>query len=65
MNAIQQISLKLQLGLDPAASVQPEKLLEQWQTFSEQRIRGRSASRRTNVYRTGNNAASIALPPTD
>lgn len=30
MNAIQQISLKLQLGIDPATDINPEELRSMW-----------------------------------
>jgi hypothetical protein len=33
MNAIQQISLKLQLGIDPASKIQPEELQKKWQAY--------------------------------
>ena len=45
MNTIQQISLKIQLGLDPATNMEPELLLEKWQQFSLQRSRARSLLR--------------------
>jgi hypothetical protein len=44
MNAIQQISLKLQLGLDPAANIHPDRLLQKWQAFSEKKCQGRVAT---------------------
>ena len=42
MNAIQQISLKLQLGLDPACNIPSEQLLEKWQDFNARKCRNRS-----------------------
>lgn len=45
MNAIQQISLKLQLGLDPACNIQSEQLLEKWQDFNARKCRIRSKQR--------------------
>jgi len=44
MNTIQQISLKLQLGLDPAANIHPDRLLQKWQAFSEKKCQGRVAT---------------------
>lgn len=37
MNAIQQISLKLQLGIDPAIEIQPEMLRTLWRNLSRER----------------------------
>jgi hypothetical protein len=52
MNTIQQISLKIQLGLDPATDIKPELLLEKWQQFSLQRSKARS------LLRVGSNSLS-------
>jgi len=37
MNAIQQISLKLQMGIDPAADIRPELLRFMWQELTRER----------------------------
>jgi len=37
MNAIQQISLKLQMGIDPATDVEPELLRSMWGQLSRER----------------------------
>jgi len=37
MNAIQQISLKLQMGIDPAIDVKPELLRAMWRQLSRER----------------------------
>lgn len=37
MNAIQQISLKLQLGIDTAIEIQPEMLRTMWRDLSRER----------------------------
>ena len=47
MNAIQQISLKLQMGIDPALNIQPETLRKMW----SERVRDR-AERRDNPIET-------------
>lgn len=52
MNAIQQISLKLQLGLDPAADIHPDRLLQKWQIFSEKKCRARLALSQKPQYGT-------------
>jgi hypothetical protein len=53
MNAIQQISLKLQLGLDPAANIHPDQLLQKWQALSEKKYQGRFAAGHKPQGRTG------------
>ncbi|HET6564044.1 MAG TPA: hypothetical protein VFG52_01420 [Xanthomonadales bacterium] len=57
MNAIQQISLKLQLGLDPASNIQSEQLLEKWQDFNARKCRARSTQRLLD-QKSGNPARS-------
>ena len=37
MNAIQQISLKLQMGIDPALNIQPDNLRKMWNERVRQR----------------------------
>jgi hypothetical protein len=54
MNMIHQISLKLQLGLDPACKIQSEELLEQWQAFNEKRCRARAIQRKESLPPAGN-----------
>ncbi len=54
MNMIHQISLKLQLGLDPSCKIQSEELLEQWQAFNERRCRARAIERQNSVAPAGN-----------
>lgn len=49
MNAIHQISLKLQLGLDPGCKIRSEELLEQWQAFNEKRCRARALQRQDGL----------------
>lgn len=44
MNAIQQISLKLQMGIHPDTDVQPELLRAMWRELSKQRYRALEAS---------------------
>ncbi len=42
MNAIQQISMKLQLGIDPAANIHPNQLRALWnQAGKEREAKGR------------------------
>jgi hypothetical protein len=53
MNTIQQISLKLQLGLDPAANIHPDQLLQKWQAFSEKKCKRRLAAGYKPQHRTG------------
>ncbi len=66
MNAIQQISLKLRLGIETTADIQPDELLEKWQTFNEQRthsaLRAQRLGRRTmnGVAATANVSALLA-----
>ena len=38
MNTIHQISLKLQMGIHPAAQIQPEMLRAMWRQLSLERI---------------------------
>ncbi len=38
MNAIQQISLKLQLGIDPSCKIPPEDLRNMWRQASEEKF---------------------------
>lgn len=52
MNAIHQISLKLQLGLDPSCNINSEQLLEQWQDFNARRCRARALQRAANSSST-------------
>ena len=44
MNAIQQISLKIQMGLDPSADIQPVMLRSMWCQLSRERAEGLEAS---------------------
>lgn len=47
MNAIQQISMKLQLGLDPAANIHPDQLRALWSQAGKAReARGRESRER-------------------
>jgi len=48
VNAIQQISLKLQLGIDPVSKIEPEQLLEQWQAFRSRKCRAANLNRQNN-----------------
>jgi hypothetical protein len=43
MNAIQQISLKLQMGLSPSIEIQPELLRAMWRELSKQRYKALEA----------------------
>ena len=44
MNTIHQISLKLQMGIHPAAQIQPEMLRAMWRQLSIERIEALQAS---------------------
>jgi hypothetical protein len=44
MNAIQQISLKLQMGIHPDTDIQPELLRTMWRELSHQRHKALEAS---------------------
>jgi hypothetical protein len=45
MNTIHQISLKLQLGIDPSSNIQSEQLLQKWQVFNARRCNARATQR--------------------
>lgn len=47
MNRIQQISLKLQLGLDPETKLSDEELRALWRKAAEQKAEARSTPDRT------------------
>jgi hypothetical protein len=49
MNAIQQISLKLQMGLDPCADIQPTMLRSMWSQLSRERAEGLEASQSESI----------------
>ena len=44
MNTIHQISLKLRMGIHPAAQIQPEKLRAMWRQLSLERIEALQAN---------------------
>ena len=50
MNAIHQISLKLQLGIDPSSNIQSEQLLQKWQLFNARRCNARARQRMQDQY---------------
>lgn len=50
MNAIHQVSLKLQLGIDPSSNIQSEQLLQKWQAFNTRRCRARAMQRLQDQY---------------
>jgi hypothetical protein len=50
MNAIQEISLKLQMGIDPAADIDPAMLRSMWNDLTEERTRSIHRSRCGHEY---------------
>jgi hypothetical protein len=50
MNAIQEISLKLQMGIDPAADIDPAMLRSMWNELTEERMRSIHRSRSDHEY---------------
>ncbi len=50
MNAIQQISLKLQMGIHPSAQIQPELLRAMWRQLSRERSDALEASAAKRGY---------------
>jgi hypothetical protein len=56
MNAIQQISLKLQMGIHPAADIRPEMLRAMWCELSRERYHALRAAA------AGPGSAAVALP---
>jgi len=45
LNAIQQISLKLQMGIDPAADINPVMLRSMWQQLLAEKVGIRRSAR--------------------
>jgi len=50
MNTIHQISLKLQMGINPAAQIQPETLRAMWRQLSLERIEALRANAAKKAY---------------
>lgn len=65
MNAIQQISLKLQLGIDPSIPIQSEQLLQKWQVFNTRRCRERAMRRMLDQQASGSVGSKSGVPSKD
>lgn len=61
MNAIHQISLKLQLGIDPDARVAPSTLRAMWETQASRRL-GPAATTPTKLTARDAAGRPIAVP---
>ena len=63
MNPIQQISLKLQMGIHPSTDIQPEMLRAMWRELSRQRYKtlvARPSNEEHNPFNTSHPSLSRA-----
>ncbi len=63
MNAIHEISLKIQLGLDPSSPLDEEQLLQRWQEFNARKCQARTMQlpQGQKPFRPGDNERSKRL----